>query len=269
MSKNSSSGGGAAVFAIFVVIGLLAQIPKDVWIGLGVIVVGGLVIWAVVAAIKGYQEAEAERRERERAEQAAAVEAAKRERAERARREKQHRLATLGKDNAALVETALAAVLQVTKSEAARAGWLGDVDFTADIQGITTGFEKAHALRDVIGRLAALDRPSADDRKLLAEARTTAANLERAASERVELIGRCAEEARRVDVSLRMDREDARVAGERAELHATLSAMLYGIEATPDPAATDSTADAVIARVQAYREIKSRIQLVCDSTSTG
>ena len=37
--------------------------------------------------------------------------------------------------------------------------------------------------------------------------------------------------------------------------------MLYGIEAAPSAASGDSTADAVIARVQAYREIKNQIQL--------
>lgn len=36
--------------------------------------------------------------------------------------------------------------------------------------------------------------------------------------------------------------------------------MLYGIEATPDTTPTDSAADAVMARVQAYREIKNQIQ---------
>lgn len=35
--------------------------------------------------------------------------------------------------------------------------------------------------------------------------------------------------------------------------------MLYGIEATQDVGPTDSAVDAVMARVQAYREIKNRI----------
>lgn len=35
-----------------------------------------------------------------------------------------------------LVESAGTSVKQVLASEAARAGWLGDVDFTADIKGI-------------------------------------------------------------------------------------------------------------------------------------
>ena len=149
---------------------------------------------------------------------------------------------------------------RVVESEAARAGWLGDVDFTADIQGLIANFRKVHALREVAGELSALDKPSVDDRRILAEAKSTAADLERAAIERVELIGKCATEAKLIDESLRSEREEARTAEQRAALHAKLSAMLYGIEATPDTGSTDSAADAMIARVQAYREIKNQIQ---------
>ena len=149
---------------------------------------------------------------------------------------------------------------RVVESEAARAGWLGDVDFTTDIQGVADNFQKAHALRKVANELSALDKPSLDDRKILAEAKTTVAQLERAAFERVALIEKCATEARLVDESLRSERKDARTAEQRAELHAKLSAMLYGIEATPTSTPMDSAADAVMARVQAYREIKNQIQ---------
>ncbi|PRC59879.1 hypothetical protein C6A85_21175, partial [Mycobacterium sp. ITM-2017-0098] len=84
--------------------------------------------------------AEEERQRVERAEQAAAE---KRERVERVRKAKQRRIDTLGKQNAARVESALTAVRQVKASEAARAGWLGDVDFTADLKSITENFKKA------------------------------------------------------------------------------------------------------------------------------
>jgi hypothetical protein len=77
----------------------------------------------------------------------------------------------------------------------------------------------------------------------------------------VELIEKCANEARLIDKSLSDEREDARTAEQRAELHAKLSALLYGIRAMPDNTTTDSAAvDAVMARVQAYREIKNQIQ---------
>ncbi|MDF2471011.1 MAG: hypothetical protein K0Q61_3383 [Rhodococcus erythropolis] len=78
--------------------------------------------------------------------------------------------------------------------------------------------------------------------------------------ERVELIAQCAVEAQLIDMSLHTEREDARIAEQRAELHGRLSAMLYGIEATPDFAPTDSAVEAVMARVRAYREIKQQIE---------
>ena len=49
-------------------------------------------------------------------------------------------------------------------------------------------------------------------------------------------------------------------------MHGKLSAMLYGIEATPEAAPTDSAVEAVMARVQAYREIKSQIERARDTT---
>ncbi|MED5812884.1 hypothetical protein VST63_10980 [Mycolicibacterium sp. 050232] len=261
MSNKSSSGAGGAIFFLFV---LIALVPKPVWIALGVITVVVLVSWGAYKAVVVLEQRSYEAQERDRKQQVKQAADAKRQREERIRTEKQRRIDTLGKQNAALVESALVAVKQVAASEAARAGWLGDVDFSADIKGITENFEKAHALRAVIGKLSALDKPSVEDRRILAEAKSTAAKLERVAIERVELIGKCAKEAQLIDKSLRTEREDARVAEQRAELHAKLSAMLYGIEATPETTPQDSAVDAVMARVQAYREIKNQIQQARD-----
>lgn len=260
-SNKSSSGAGGVIFFIFV---LIALVPKPVWIVLGVATALGVVGWAGYKIVVALEQHSHEAEERARIAKAKQAADAKRQREERIRQEKQRRIDTLGKQNAARVESALSAVKQVAASEAARAGWLGDVDFSADIKGITDNFEKAHALRGVIDKLSALDKPSADDRKILAEAKTTAAGLEVAAIERVELIGKCAKEAQLIDKSLRTEREDARVAEQRAELHAKLSAMLYGIEATPETTQQDSAVDAVMARVQAYREIKNQIQQARD-----
>lgn len=258
-SRRQSDGSNAIGGLIFFVIVLVALVPKPVWIFLGVLVGVGLLSWLIYSIVSSIQEARAEAEERARVERVEKAAAEKREREERARKERQRRIDTLGKDNAALLESALRAVTEVTASEAARAGWLGDVDFTADIKGITDNFEKAHALRGVTTRLSALAKPSADDRRILAEARTTIATLERTAIERVELIGKCAKEAGLIDRSLKTEREDARIAEQRAELHAKLSAMLYGIEAMPKSEPTESAVDAVLARVIAYREIKNQI----------
>jgi hypothetical protein len=69
-------------------------------------------------------------------------------------------------------------------------------------------------------RVVRVGQATADDRKIRAEAKTAAANLECAAIERVELIGKCATEARLVDESLSNERKDTRTAEKRAELHA-------------------------------------------------
>lgn len=198
--------------------------------------------------------------EQARISRAAQEAAAKRRAEEKARQEKQQRINDLGEENAKLVESALAAVKQVRASEAVREGWLGDVDFTADIQEITDNFQKAHALRQVAKTLSALDRPSDDDRRILAEASDKIADLELTATERVKLILQWVKEARLIDKSLSDERKDAQTEEQRAELHAKLGAMLYGIEAAPKTVRTDSAADAVTARVQAYREIRNQIK---------
>jgi hypothetical protein len=264
-SKDSNDGCATGVGgALFVIVVLIAMIPKPVWIGLGVIVAIAAVAWLFYWVTTAYETAKAAAAERARAEQAAKAAADKRQRDERARKAKQQRIEVLGAKNAALVESAAASVKQVVASEAARAGWLGDVDFTADIKGIAEFFRKAHALRKVADELSELDSPSSDDRRILGEAEATAAKLERAGVERVQLIGQCATEANLIDESLRNERKDARTAEQRAELHSKLSAMLYGIEATPEAMPADSAADAVMARVWAYREIKNQIQLARD-----
>lgn len=252
---------GGLLFFVFV---LFAMIPKPVWIGLGVITAGVVVSWAGCRIVVAFEKHRREADERARIEKAKQAVDAKRQREERVRKEKQQRINTLGKQNAALVESTLSAVKQVAASEAARAGWLGDVDLSTDIKGVTDNFEKAYALRSVIGRLSALDEPSTEDCKILAEARTTAAGLELAAIERVELIGKCAKEAQLIDKSVRTEREDGRIAKQRAELHAKLSAMLYGIEASPETTQQNLTVDAVMARVQADRDIKNQIQQARD-----
>lgn len=142
MSKKSSDGSNVIGGLIVFVVVLIALVPKPVWIALGVIVGAIIVTWVVyriVTAVEAGRAAEAERLRIERAEQAGV---AKREREERVRKAKQQRIDTLGKQNAARVESALRAVRQVKSSEAARAGWLGDVDFSADLKSITENFKK-------------------------------------------------------------------------------------------------------------------------------
>lgn len=269
-NKGISDGAAFGVIVVIILIiaavkKLIEAVPVELWIALGIMVGVGFLALVTSWFVSAYRESQAAAEERARAERAAQEAAAKRERELKAQKEKKRRIETLGTDNAALVESALAAAKQVGASEAARTGWLGDVDFTVDIRAITDKFQKAHALRRVADKLSALDKPSLDDRKILAEANTTIAGLEVAAVRQVELIVKCATEARLIDKSIREERKDARTAEQRAELHAKLSGMLYGIEATPDASPPESAADSVMARVQAYREIRNQIQLARDS----
>lgn len=183
-------------------------------------------------------------------------------------REVQDRERELG-PNSAMVELALAAVQTLTTSEAACKGWLGDdFNFELDIKVITEKLRKAHDLQRVADRLSALHSPTSEDRKILTEAKTTIEQLENAARQRVELVAMCATEAKLIDESLQKERADARTAEKRAELNAELSGMLYGLKATPETAPLHSAAaDGVMARVQAYREIKNQLQLVRDETT--
>lgn len=261
-SKDSDSAiGGLIVFVIV----LIAIVPKQVWIALGITVGVCVLMWVAYKAHAAYEDRQAEARKQQRLREAAEAARAKREKEERARKSKQRRIDEMGAKNAARIASAQAAVKRVLASEAARAGWLGDVDFNPDIQAVSDKFRKAHALRKVAQDLSALDKPSVEDRKILEEANATVANLESAAIERVELICKCAEEADLIDESLRNERADAKTAEQRAQLHAKLSALLYGIEATPDAIPADSAVDAVMARVQAYQEIKREIRRVRDA----
>jgi hypothetical protein len=90
-------------------------------------------------------------------------------------------------------------------------------------------------------------------------------DLRQTAIERVELIRKCADEARLIDESL-SERKDARTAAQRAELNAKLSGLLYGIEVTEgDAPATSAAVDGMMSRVEAYRELKNQIQQARDS----
>lgn len=261
----AKGGKDSAVGGVIGIIVLIAIVPRQVWIVLGISIGVSVLVWLIYKAMLAYEEHQEEAAKQARIREVADAARAKQEREEAMRRAKQRLIETLGEKNAGLVDSARAAVARVEASEAARAGWLGEVDFTTDIRAIADKLQKAHALRQVAKDLGALDKRSADDRLILAEANTTVANLESAAIERVELIQKCASEAGLIDESLRTERADAKTAEQRAQLHAKLSAMLYGIEATPDFAPSDSAADAVMARVQAYQEIKREIIRVRDA----
>lgn len=104
---SSRSSGNVGCGTVLAVLFLIAIVPKPVWITLGVLAAGAILIGVTSWAVSENRKRLLAKRERERAEQAARAAAAKREREERAREQKQQRIKTLGKENAALVESAL------------------------------------------------------------------------------------------------------------------------------------------------------------------
>lgn len=245
-------GLGAGVFVFDRFYSLPDNAPQAFRIALGLFF-GSASAYAVGDWI--YKLIEKRRHEREAAQEAQSDKAAQ------ARRRELGRYADI-------VESTSAAVRALAESEAARKGWIGnDVNFDPDIKVIVEKFRKARDLQKVADKLSALHNPTFEDRELLSEAKATIGQLESVARKRAELIAKCATEAELIDKSLKQERADAKTAEQRAELHAELSGMLYGITATPDTASLDSAAaDGVMARVQAYREIKNQLQLVRDET---
>lgn len=223
---------------------------------IGAVVVAGLAVavWAAVAAVvSGAREGWRETGDTEPTPPPHVV-------GPNAHHERERLRAEVAARHAKSVEAALAAVQELSDSEAARCGWLGDVDFTADINTIGENFRQAQALRETADTLSLLDQPTAEDRRLLAEANNAIADLEAAAATRVDLIKQCAASARRVDAALKDERREVDTETERAELQAKLSAMLFGAEAMRDRTAADSAADAVMSRVQAYLELTKQVR---------
>lgn len=249
MADKGGNSGCLAAIGVFFLIGLLAAIPGEVWIGILLAASVGVLIWGLSRLNRHRQ-----------AKRLAEAQAAEAKRKWEAHQQRQAFVNEIGIENVRRIDAAVAAVQRVAGSEAAREGWLGDTDFSSDIAGITDRYRRARALRATASRLSGLDAPNEDDRRILAEAQAAAGALEEAANRNVALIEQCAVEAASIDASLQKERQDARTAEERAALHGQLNAMLYGIESAPQTDHVDSAADRVIARVRGYQEIRSQIQ---------
>lgn len=250
---KESNDGCFGVVGIFILLAILFAIPKTVWLIIGVAALAGLVAWI---AVRMHRASVADREAR--------ALAAEKERRERMRDDRRRLLEDVGRKNVGRIDAAAAAIQKVNQSEAAREGWLGDTDFSADLSAVTDAFRQARVLRRTADELKALDYQNEDDRRLLADAESGADRLESGANERVELIRGCATEAARIDESLRQERADAQTAEQRAQLHARLNGLLYGIDAAPATARTESAADRVMARVRGYQEIRQQIQAARD-----
>lgn len=253
-SKGDNDGcvGVAGLVLVVMIISGIMAIPKVVWTGLGVVL--GVVVGVGAAALVGkliYDEVVRRLKLR------AVVD--EQQRKAQATADKRHREKSLGTSNAHRVETALASVSQIAQSRAAQEGWLGDIDFTTDIQGIEEGFTRAQELRTVADELRALSEPTLDDRALLTDAVEAAQKLVETGQARVDLIIECAKEALLVDQSLSQEDERARTEEQREQLHRKLNSMLYGADASTVDTDNSTVADQILARVAGYREIKQQV----------
>lgn len=200
------------------------------------------------------------RRDREREEERRRVAELQRRVEQRKRRERQ-RVERLGTDGLKKLVQAKDAVKRIGATEAAREGWLGDsrdISFSADLRLTEDQLAQIVTLRAKIGKAKRLPYGTDADKQMIKEAEAAAKRLETAVRERIKVIEGCARQAEEVDAILRDQRHRADVASQRDELRAQLAAMLSGVELAAQNQPSDS-ADAVLARVEAFRELKDSI----------
>ncbi|PXW31306.1 UNVERIFIED_CONTAM: hypothetical protein DES50_10572 [Williamsia faeni] len=155
------------------------------------------------------------------------------------------------------VEKAREAVATISSSDAARGGWLGDNDFSADLFWIASSAVQASAMEELVDKLKPSKRPSdkaaaADGRQWLDEQRTKL-------DDRIRLLEDAAKHARSVDIRLIRQQETAhRLALRDAEAVrlAAIRARLNGTQQRPplaDPG--PDSVEAIRAHAEAFYDI--------------
>lgn len=174
---------------------------------------------------------------------------------------KQQRIREFGSAGARLFEQAAGSVAKITASEAARTGWLGDpgdFDFHADLEAIAANLRRAQKIRTVTADASSIRDFSQADKQMLQDAQLEIAKLERSVKQRVELIGKCAQQATDIDCALREERESDVMAKRREDLRGRLGPILYGSPTLPSDSPSES-ADVVTARAAAFHELKALV----------
>ena len=173
----------------------------------------------------------------------------------------QQRKREFGTAGARLYEQADASVSMIAASEAARTGWLGDpadFDFRADLEAIAANLRRAEKIRTVTADASSIRDFSPTDKQMLQDAKAEIAKLESSVKQRVELIGKCAQQAADIDRALRVERESVVMAKRREELRGRLGPILYESQPMPSDSPSES-ADVVTARAAAFHELKALI----------
>jgi len=221
-----------------------------------------LVLWLVGLSIVRHraplketpaQRAVREATERKQAEQDEKRAAARKVVAERKRAD------SFTKDGLALLQRANSAVDEVNATEAARDGWLGeptDFDFSADVGRISEALLQARRIEKVVERSKKIPDPSPDDVAMLRDAEKTVKTLRAEAKGRVKILDDCVKQAREIDRLLAEERHQQEVDRQREAARRQLAAELFVARVRPSTRDSD-TADAIAARVQAFRELKN------------
>jgi hypothetical protein len=151
------------------------------------------------------------------------------------------------------------ATVNVTATEAARDGWLGDqadLDFSADLTFISEALLQARRIEKVVERTKKIPDPTPDDVAMLRDAEKMVKTLRAEAKGRVRIIDDCVTQAREIDRLLAEERRQQEVDRQREAARRQLAAELFVAGARPSTRDSD-TADAIAARVQAFRELKN------------
>jgi hypothetical protein len=246
------AGLGIAAFIATLTLGSVA--PGAAWMP----VVAWLVAVYVIRQRAELMETPQQRKVREAAERAQAEQDEKRAAARKAIAERK-RVDSFTKDGLALMTKARTAVSTVRATEAARDGWLGDredLDFSADLTFISEALLQARRIEKVVERSKKIPDPSPEDVVMLRDAEKTMKTLRTDAESRVGSIEDCVKQAREIDRLLAEERRQQEFDKQRAAARRQLAAELHLAEVR-SPARHSDTADAIAARVQAFRELKN------------
>lgn len=251
-TENAVLGGlGAAAFLAMVITTAVAPqgwwLPPALW----------LVVLSVMRHSAPLKETPAQRQAREEAELKQARQDERRAAARKAVAERA-RVDSYTKAGLALLDRARSAVEDVRATEAARDGWLGevaDLDFGADLDHISDALLQARRIEKVVERTKKIPDPSPDDVAQLRDAEKAVKKLRAEAKNRAVILDGCLKQAREIDRLLADERRRQQIDEQRQAARRQLAAELFIDEVRP--AARDShTADAIAARVQAFKELK-------------
>jgi hypothetical protein len=246
------AGVGIAAFIATLMLGSVA--PGAAWMP----VVAWLVAVYIIRQRAELMETPLQRKVREAAERAQAEQDEKRAAARKAIAERK-RVDSFTKDGLALMAKARTAVSTVRATKAARDGWLGDradLDFSADLNLISEALLQARRIEKLAERSKKIPDPGAEDVVMLREAEKTMKTLRTEAKGRVRMIEDCVKQAREIDRLLAEERRQREFDKQRDAGRRQLAAEIYVAEVR-SPARHSDTADAIVARVQAFRDLKN------------